>query len=57
MMLRRLFRNEKGATAIEYALVAVMISIACITGMQAIGSQSNTGWQGVWTNTKAALGY
>jgi pilus assembly protein Flp/PilA len=57
MGLRRLLRNERGATAIEYSLVAMMISVACIAGMQAIGGQSNTGWQGVWDKSKAALGY
>lgn len=56
-MMLRLLRNQKGATAIEYSLVAVMISIACIGGMQAIGSQSNVGWQGVWAKSKEALGY
>jgi pilus assembly protein Flp/PilA len=57
MMLRRLLRNEKGATAIEYGLLAAMIALACITGMQAIGSQSNVGWQGVLNKSKDALGY
>jgi pilus assembly protein Flp/PilA len=57
MMLRRLLGDRKGATAIEYALIAMMISVACIGGMQAIGGQSNTGWQGVWNKSKEALGY
>lgn len=57
MMLRRLLRNEKGATATEYALIAVMVSVACIGGLQAIGGQSSVGWQGVWTKTTAAIGY
>lgn len=57
MLLRRLLSNEKGATAVEYALIATMISIACLTGLQAIGGQSNVGWQGVLANTKAVLGY
>ena len=57
MMLRRLLREEKGATAIEYALIAVLISVACIGGMQAIGSQSNVGWQGVLSKVQEVLGY
>lgn len=57
MMLRVLFKDEKGATAVEYSLIAIMISVACIAGMQAIGSQSNTGWHGVLAKSKAALGY
>lgn len=57
MFLRRLQKDIKGATAVEYSLVAIMISVACIAGMQAIGSQSNTGWHGVWNKSKEVLGY
>jgi hypothetical protein len=34
-----------------------MISVVCIGGMQAIGSQSGVGWQGVLEKSRAALGY
>jgi Flp pilus assembly pilin Flp len=57
VMLRRLLRSGKGATSVEYAFIAVLISIVCIGGMQAIGSQSNTGWHGVWGKSKEFLGY
>jgi pilus assembly protein Flp/PilA len=33
----RLFKEEDGATAIEYGLIAALISIAAITAMQSIG--------------------
>lgn len=36
-MLARLIRDERGATAIEYGLIAFLISIAAIGLMQAIG--------------------
>jgi pilus assembly protein Flp/PilA len=36
--LAKLVRDENGATAIEYGLIAAMISIACIAAMNAIGS-------------------
>ena len=55
--LRRLIRDSKGATAVEYAFVAVLVSIAGITAMQALGGQSNTGWNGVWKKTTEFLGY
>lgn len=35
--ISRLFKNESGATAIEYGLIAALISIALITGSTAIG--------------------
>lgn len=36
-MLRQLLADESGATAIEYALIAVLISIAFIIAAAAIG--------------------
>ena len=35
-------RNERGATAIEYALIASLIAIAAIGAMQGIGSKLNS---------------
>jgi pilus assembly protein Flp/PilA len=37
-VLIKLFDNEDGATAIEYALIAVLISIAAVAIMQNVGS-------------------
>jgi pilus assembly protein Flp/PilA len=36
-MLRQLLRNEDGATAIEYGLIAALISIACIMAFLSLG--------------------
>jgi pilus assembly protein Flp/PilA len=36
-----LWRDDSGVTAIEYALVAILISTAAIAGMSAIGSWVN----------------
>jgi pilus assembly protein Flp/PilA len=38
---RRFKRDESGATAIEYALIACGISIAIITAVTSIGSTMN----------------
>jgi pilus assembly protein Flp/PilA len=39
----KLIRNEKGATAIEYGLIAALIAVACIGAMSSVGSKlSNT---------------
>ena len=39
----KLFKNEKGATAIEYGLIAALIAVAAIGTMTSIGSSlSNT---------------
>ena len=34
----KLIRNNKGATAIEYGLIAALIAVAAIAAMQSIGS-------------------
>lgn len=35
----KLRRNEEGATAIEYGLIAALIAVAAIAAMQGMGSQ------------------
>jgi len=35
----KLLRNNKGATAIEYGLIAALISVACIAALQSVGSK------------------
>ena len=37
-LVRDLFRNEEGATAIEYGLIAALIAVAAITAMGALGN-------------------
>jgi pilus assembly protein Flp/PilA len=40
-MLRKLIKNEKGATAIEYGLIAALVAIAAIFGMGRLGNKLN----------------
>jgi pilus assembly protein Flp/PilA len=42
MVLRNFLRDESGATAIEYGLIAACISIAIITVATNVGSKLNT---------------
>ena len=37
--INKLRRNEEGATAIEYGLIAALISVAAIAAMQSLGGQ------------------
>jgi pilus assembly protein Flp/PilA len=41
MLIRKLIKNEKGATAIEYGLIAALVAIAAIFGMGRLGSKLN----------------
>lgn len=40
--MRRWFQDRSGATSIEYALIAVMIAAAAVTGIGAVGSGTNS---------------
>jgi pilus assembly protein Flp/PilA len=48
----RFIRNETGATAIEYGLIAAGISIAIIAAVAGIGSSLNTSFTSVQTAVK-----
>jgi pilus assembly protein Flp/PilA len=40
--LSRFFKDEAGATAIEYALIASLIAIVIITGVTLVGTKLST---------------
>jgi pilus assembly protein Flp/PilA len=44
---RKLLKNNKGATAIEYGLIAALIAVAAIAAMQNIGSALSTEFNNV----------
>ena len=43
----KLFKNEKGATAIEYGLIAALIAVAAIGAMTSIGTSLSSTFSGV----------
>jgi pilus assembly protein Flp/PilA len=45
--LRHVLQNRRGATAIEYALVASLIAVAAIVAMQSLGQNVNNTFQTV----------
>lgn len=46
----KLIRNTKGATAIEYGLIAALIAVAAIGAMQSIGTKLGTTFNSVSDN-------
>jgi pilus assembly protein Flp/PilA len=40
--INKLIRDEAGATAIEYGLIAALIAVAAITAMQGLSGQLQT---------------
>jgi pilus assembly protein Flp/PilA len=51
-MLRMLGADQRGATAIEYGLIAALIIVAMIGGLQSLGG----GVGGQWTKIRTAVG-
>jgi pilus assembly protein Flp/PilA len=41
-LFSRFVRDESGATAIEYGLIAALVSVVIITGLTLIGTSLNT---------------
>ena len=48
----RFLKDDSGATAIEYGLIAAGISVAIIATVQALGTNLNTTFQSVSTALK-----
>lgn len=51
---QNLLRDEAGATAIEYGLIAALIAVAAITAMQGLGSQLKTTFNTVSSSLSSA---
>lgn len=41
MSLKRLLKEKKGATSIEYGLIAALISVAAMNAIHALGKQTS----------------
>ena len=47
MRILKLVRDNRGATAIEYGLIAALIAVACIAALQSVGSKLGTTFNNV----------
>jgi pilus assembly protein Flp/PilA len=52
--LKRFLKNEDGATAIEYGLIAALIGVAIITAVGLVGTGLNTTFNTISTKLSAA---
>ncbi|KTF68631.1 Flp family type IVb pilin [Sphingomonas sp. HT-1] len=52
--VRTLIAHRKGATAIEYALIAALIAVAAVTAMGTLGNQLSTTFGTVSTKMQAS---
>jgi pilus assembly protein Flp/PilA len=48
----KLIKNEKGATAIEYGLIAALIAVAAIGAMTSVGQKLNSTFNNVSASLK-----
>lgn len=53
-MIRKFLIDETGATAIEYGLIAALISVAAIGAYTALGSQLSTTFNGITSSLNTA---
>tara|TARA_E500000305_G_C4017377_1_gene236546 strand:- start:1480 stop:1665 length:186 start_codon:yes stop_codon:yes gene_type:complete len=52
--IKSLFRDESGATAIEYGLILALIAMAMITGLQTFADATIGMWERVETDVREA---
>ncbi|HZB38942.1 MAG TPA: Flp family type IVb pilin [Beijerinckiaceae bacterium] len=52
-LLNRFIRDESGATAIEYGLIAALIAVAAITAMTTLGTELGKKFTKVSTTLKS----
>jgi pilus assembly protein Flp/PilA len=53
--LRRLLTDQRGATAIEYGLIASLIIIAMMGGLSALGGGAGGMWTKVNSNVQTSM--
>ena len=51
-LIARFVKDESGATAIEYGLIAAGIAIAIITAVKGVGTQLSTNFNTISTSLK-----
>ncbi|WP_018899187.1 Flp family type IVb pilin [Rhizobium sp. 2MFCol3.1] len=54
-LVSRFLKDESGATAIEYGLIAALISVALITGASALGGKLNQVFSGLSNKMNSAV--
>jgi pilus assembly protein Flp/PilA len=52
-LLARFAKDESGATAIEYGLIATLVGVAIIVGAGALGTKLNTTFNAISTKLTA----
>jgi pilus assembly protein Flp/PilA len=51
-LIRKIIKNSKGATAIEYGLIAALIAVAAISAMSQLGRKVSTTFNNASSNLR-----
>lgn len=54
-VIYHLIQKEKGATAVEYALIVALIALAIVVGVTAVGGGLNTAFGNIATQIQTAF--
>ncbi|MAZ18864.1 Flp family type IVb pilin [Oricola sp.] len=54
-MFLRFLKDESGATAIEYGLIAALISVALVAGATTVGSSLNSKFDSIGTTVGSGI--
>jgi pilus assembly protein Flp/PilA len=54
-LLKRLFHDEHGATAVEYGLILAMIVLAILVAVSGVASETIGMWNSVSNKSQAAM--
>lgn len=55
-LLQRIVRDERGATAVEYGFMLVMIVLAMMSALSGVANETSALWQEVSSKTEEATG-
>jgi pilus assembly protein Flp/PilA len=48
-------RDRRGSTAIEYGLIAALIAVGCLAGLQVLGNGNSSSWGSTATKLSDAM--
>lgn len=54
-IIKRFMKDESGATAIEYGLIAALVSVAAIVALKAMGASLSSMFTNVSTELESAV--
>jgi pilus assembly protein Flp/PilA len=54
-LLKKLFQDATGTSAVEYGLICAMLVLAMLTALQGVSNESNLTWSSISEKTRTAI--